>query len=258
MSGSQSLERGLAVLELVDTSATPLGVREIARQVGLSPAITQRLVNTLCTHRYLRQHEDTRRYSIGYRALTLGTSLTRTDSLIVAANAELQKIAGAKKLNGYLGILRANRAVYLLAVQSEGPVAIRNEPGETTYLHTTAMGKVLLAALSDEQASILLGPGPLQRITDATKIDPVQILEELQAIRLKGYAEVVDENILGVNSLGAPIYDATGQVRAALSVAYARHFEPDMSIEQAAAIVKAAAERISQALGYRPGMKVLG
>ena len=47
MSGNQSLERGLAILDLLDRAAEPMGIREIAREMKLSPTIVQRLANTL-------------------------------------------------------------------------------------------------------------------------------------------------------------------------------------------------------------------
>jgi DNA-binding IclR family transcriptional regulator len=252
MAGSQSLDRGIAVLELLDASTRPIGVREISRQLDLSPAIVQRLLKTLVAHNYVRQDEDTRRYSIGYRALSLGTSLERTDNIIVAAHGELQKLASNHMLNGYLGTLQGNRAVYLLSVQSAGPVAIRNDPGEVTHLHTTAMGKVLLASLTDEQAANLLGPGPLTKVTEATITDPHVVIASLEDVRRLGYSTVVDENILGVTSVGAPIRTASGSTRAALSVAFARHFAPQLTTEAAAALVMEVAERLSKQLGYSP------
>jgi len=250
MAGSQSLDRGIAVLELLDAAPRPVGVREISRQLELSPAIVQRLLKTLSEHNYVRQDDETRRYSIGYRALSLGTSLERTDNVLIAAHAELQNLAAKHKLNGYIGTLQGNRAVYLLSVQSEGPVAIRNEPGEATYLHTTAMGKVLLASLTDEQATTLLGPGPLTRVTEATMTDPRDVIASLSDIRRLGYATVFDENILGVTSVGAPIRTTSGRTRAALSVAFARQFSPELTTEAAAAIVLEAARRLSKGLGY--------
>lgn len=250
MSGSQSLDRGLAVLELLDNSPRPVGIREIARQVSLSPTIVQRLVKTLADHNYVKQDEETRRYSIGYRALSLGMSLARTDNLITYAHAELEKLAEEHQLNGYLGTLHGTRAVYLLSVQGKGPVAIRNEPGEVTHLHTTAMGKVLLASLTDEQAATLMGPGPMAWVTEATITDPRQLLAQLESIRANGYATVVDENIAGVTSVGAPVRGVSGRIIASLSAAYVRQFCPDLTVEAAARLLMDAAGRLSAKLGY--------
>ncbi|TKI06594.1 IclR family transcriptional regulator [Martelella alba] len=252
MSGSQSLERGLAILELVNASTQPLGVREIARQLDLSPTIVQRFVKTLTERNYLKQDEATRRYSIGYTTLSLGSSLARTDNLLMAADQELNAIARDYSLNGYLGTLQNNRAVYLLSVKSHGPIVLLRQPGELTYLHTTAMGKVLLASLPEERARSMLGCGPLERKSPSTITDPAAILSHLPAIRQQGYAVVENENIEGIVSIGAPVKDAAGNVVAAISVAYARQFAPELTIEKVAFIVAGSALTISKNLGY-PG-----
>ncbi|XBS69054.1 IclR family transcriptional regulator [Acerihabitans sp. KWT182] len=252
MSGSQSLERGLAIIELLNESSQPLGIREIARQLALSPTIVQRFVKTLTDHNYLRQDEDTRRYSIGYKTLSLGSSLARTDNLLIAADQELNILARDYALNGYLGTIQNNRAVYLLSVKSHGPIVLLRQPGELTYLHTTAMGKVLLASLSDEQAREMLGTEKLQQKAQSTVTDPAVILSHLPAIRRQGYAVVENENIDGIISIGAPVKDAAGRVAAAISVAYASQFSPELTIEKVAFVVSSSAQIISKKLGY-PG-----
>src|SRR5690606_37994016 len=128
LSGNQSLQRGLEILEILDKATAPLGVREIARQLGLSATIVQRLINTLSQYRFVTQDNETKRYSIGYRAFGLGWSLTKKDRLISVVKPELDILAAKHLLNGYLGILRGTRAIYILSTQSEGPIVIRSVP----------------------------------------------------------------------------------------------------------------------------------
>src|SRR5690606_16934196 len=139
----------------------PLGVREIGRRADMSAATVQRIMNTLVKFDYAQQDQASRRYTIGYRAFGLGASLLHKDRMVVSAQSELRQIASSHQLNGYLGSLHGDRTVYILCVYSEGPIAIRNSPGELAYLHSTAMGKVLLAGMSDEEARWTLGDGPL-------------------------------------------------------------------------------------------------
>ena len=65
MSGNQSLDRGLAILDLLDRAAEPMGIREIARELKLSPTIVQRLANTLAQSGFIEQVLETRRYKLG-------------------------------------------------------------------------------------------------------------------------------------------------------------------------------------------------
>lgn len=253
MNTSQSLERGLMVLELLDAAPAPLGVREIARQLDLSTTIVQRLVNTLAAYKYLEQASETRRYRIGPRALGLGSALLRHDKLISGANAELQQLA-TEGLSGFLGVLRGVRAVYLLAVQGRGPIAVRAIPGEMAYLHSTAMGKILLAAMDDAQVSELLADQPLPKLTDKTIHQLPALLADLGEVRRLGYATSIEENLPGVLSVGAPIRNANGQVVAALSVAFAGSGGGEARLDLVIKRVLAGATQLSRNLGCPPAM----
>ena len=73
-SGSQSLERGLDVLEMIAAEGADVGVRELARRSALSPTIVQRLVSSLASRGYIEKNSETARYRLGHRSLALGAS----------------------------------------------------------------------------------------------------------------------------------------------------------------------------------------
>ena len=73
-SGSQSLERGLDILEMIEAESGDIGVRELARRVGLSPTIVQRLVSSLSARGYIEKNPETARYRLGHRSMILGAS----------------------------------------------------------------------------------------------------------------------------------------------------------------------------------------
>src|SRR5262245_39957505 len=106
MLGSQSLERGLAILDLLDRAAAPIGVRELARAMNLSPTIVQRFLGSLSRAGYVEQEGDSRKYRLGYRAMLLGGAMMAQDRLIAVATRELQQLADRHFLNGYLGVIR--------------------------------------------------------------------------------------------------------------------------------------------------------
>lgn len=249
MNTSQSLERGLMVLELLNSSPTALGVREVARRLQISTTIVQRLVNTLAEYNYVEQVAETRRYRIGARALGLGSSLLRHDKLISSANGELQRLANEHGLSGFLCGLRGVRAVYLLAVQSSGPIAITAIPGETAYLHSTAMGKALLAWMSEDAVIQLLANEALPKLTPKTIDSVPALIENLHEVKRLGYATSLEENLPGVISIGAPIRNADGEVVAALSVAFAGTASSEADLRDAVKLVLGASSRLSRGLG---------
>jgi DNA-binding IclR family transcriptional regulator len=251
MSGNQSLERGLAILDLLDRATEPIGVRAIGRELDISPAIAQRLANTLMQAGFIEQVRETRRYKLGYRAMTLGSTMIGEDGLLVCAGEALQHLADAFQLNGYLGALRDGRVVYLKAVQSSGPIVVRAGVGSRANAHSTALGKVLLAQLEAGEVEALLGPAPYPQCTPATITELSPLLAELEAVRRRGFAASTEENIVGVVSFGAVIRDGGNAPIAALSVAFLASQRPEPEWLQIVQLVLDAAQRCSQALGYR-------
>jgi DNA-binding IclR family transcriptional regulator len=247
--GSQSLERGLDVLEIVGGESADIGVREIARRLHLSPTIVQRMVTSLARRGYVDKNAETARYRLGFRAMALGAGNDHAADYLGAARRELDRLAHDHRLNGFVSVLHGGRAVYLLAVQAEAPIAIKVAPGSEMPLHSTAGGKILLASLDDAGARKLLGNGRLPAITPHTVTDPVAVVAGLARVRKLGFATVSEENIRGILSVGAPIRDREGKVLAALSVAFPRYLEAGLTLQGATPLVTEAAQRVSRSIG---------
>lgn len=248
---NQSLERGLTILNLLDSAGEPLGVRQIARDIDVSPAIVQRLLGTLLEHGYVRQDSETQRYRIGYAAYSLGASMNAQDECVAVAETVLKRLASDMHLNGYLGVLDGSRLIYALSVQSEGPIAIRSKPGQACHFHSTAMGKAYLAALPQAEARRLIDASPRPKLTVHTIEDTDELMKELDRTRAAGFATALQENLYGVNSVGSAIRRADGRVEASLSFAFAPESIPGKSVEDIGKIAMEAAAEVSAHLGYR-------
>lgn len=256
--GSQSLERGLDILERIEAQGGEIGVRELARRAGLSPTIVQRLISSLALRGYVEKNSETSRYRLGPRSLSLGASSERAFDYVVAARRELEQLSRDHDLNGFVSVLRGGRAFYVLAVQADGPIAIKVAPGSEMPLHSTSAGKVLLAARSDAEARKLLGGRKLAAITPHTITDPAALIASLAKVRRQGFATVNEENIPGVLSVGAPIRDRTGTVVAALSVAFPKYLDSGLTLAGVEPLVTEAARRVSRSLGMAPAMLLIG
>lgn len=249
MSKSQSLERGLELLEAVNQADRPIGTRELARLLDLSPAIAQRLVNTLAERHYLQRDPETKRYMIGYQTLIYGASLMRRDSLLIEARKELGEVTRKLRVDSFMATLQGRQAIYLMCLTGDAPVSVRAEAGDVISLHSTAIGKCILSSLSDEIIEKILGPGPLRAITEKTITDPKILLEDIQITRENGFAVVQNENIDGIVSVGALVQQPTGGSPTAISLSFSPYFSKDIDIDEAAAVIKAAAKRISRVAG---------
>lgn len=251
-SENQSVSRALAVLDLLSSSASPLGVREIGRQLGIAPSIAQRLVRTLTNAGYLEQTGEASRYTIGYRAFQVGNVFVAQNSIHSAVMPELYAMAD-QHINGFLGVLRDRAVVYLATVQSTGPIALTHRPGSQTYLHSTALGKAILAEMPDAQVRMLLEEASLPRLTEQTTISVPKLLVELKQVRQQGYATNDEENRYGVYSAGAIVRDSENRPIGALSGGVPSSGLTKKERERVISLVVAAAQNASRRLGARIG-----
>jgi len=245
---NQSVDRALLILEALSRAGEPVGVRDLARAIGLPASIAQRLLATLADRGFAEQ-DAARRYAIGLRAFAVGNAFIGGNALTREAMKELQQLADQRQLNTYLGVLRNRTVVYLLACQSSGPITIRTHAGADTHLHATALGKAMLADLPEEEARRVLGREPYARPTLHTKTRFAALGAELREVRRTGVAISDEENLIGVYAIGAPVRDASGAVIAAISGAWPRHEASRARVAQVSGWIREAAERISLRLG---------
>ncbi len=248
-SKSQSLDRGLMVLEAIGAAETDLGVRDLARMLGIAKSIVQRLLNTLYERGFVEQEPVSRKYRIGARAFEIGSGFTRSGSLAQIATPELELLTKQHQLNSYLGILRDNTALYLATLQSSGPIAIQVSPGDRIPLHTTALGKALLFDMSDAEIRALLEGTQMERRTAKSKLGIAALIKEVRQAKALGFTISEGENIVGIYSIGAPVYDATGHIIAAISGALPVDLVGRGNLDHLSRAVVATAARISQRLG---------
>ncbi len=219
MTINQSIDKGFALLELLDTAADGIGVREMARQLELHPSNVQRLVNTLSQLGYVEPVPNSKRYRLSFKTYFLGSSLLSQDRLTSTAMVELDRLANEHEVSAYLSILQDRAAAYLLAVQGRGLVSVRVTPGATTGLHSSAMGKVLLMDRREDEIRQLVGADPLPASTRNTITTTDKLLREIETAKEAGYTVSLEETYDGIISIGAPIKDFRGVIVAAISVA---------------------------------------
>jgi DNA-binding IclR family transcriptional regulator len=246
--GSQTVSRALCVLELLGQKGE-MGVRDIARNLGVAPSIAQRLVNALAGAGFVEKTAESSKWKIGYKAFQVGSAFLSNIDLNAATSEELYFLANEKQVNSFVGVLRDRSVVYLATVQSGGVIAITNAPGSRTYLHSTALGKALLAARTDDEIARLLGPPPYKQLTKKTKRSLAAILKDVKECRRLGYSISDEENIENVFAVGAPIRNASGQTIAALSGAVPRQKLSAKTINELCLMVRDAAARASRRLG---------
>ncbi len=194
-----------------------LGIRDVARRLGYSPAAVYRTVATLVQHEFLEQNIENRRYRMSMRHTNGLTDVSAQVERIAAE--ELAPLAREHGLCAFLGVRQGKRVIYLQSL-IEAQVICAVPRGATAHLHSTALGKALLASLSEPQCSDLIDRLPLPRLTNQTIVDPKALRAECATARRRGYAIADREDTAAFLSAGTWIRsnDPTRHVGISLSL----------------------------------------
>jgi DNA-binding IclR family transcriptional regulator len=229
------------------------GVSELSRELGLHKSTVSRLMRTLEHGGLLSRDPQTERYRLGVDLIGLAAQVVSYMDVREMARPLLRELAEACQETVNLSVLDGGLVFTLeqfvpptRRLKNIGRVGRRMPP------HCTAAGKVLLAALPQDELDRVLRTG-LEPFTPHTITDPDELREELARVRQGGYAAAREELERGLNVVAVPIYDHTAQVVASVSVAGpAYRVTPERFPELAARLMDVAA-RISAQLGYRQG-----
>lgn len=240
--------RTLDLLEALAEAGQPLGPTELARRVGTTKSAAHRILATLGQRDYVVKDKTTPHYRLGMRLAYLGQRSLETFDLRETARPTLEDLHQRFRETVNLGVLEDREIVYIDMIESDQGLRMSASIGARDHIHSTSIGKSILAFLPESRREQILQQ-PLAPRTAKTITDPATLRAELKRVREAGYAEDRGENEAGAHCFGAPIIDHTGAVVAAISVsAPASRLDERMAAEIPEA-VKAAAQQLSRQLG---------
>jgi len=251
--GSQTLVRGLDVLETVASGVSNLP--ELAARLGLNRSTAHRLAATLVERRYLTFVPRTG-YGLGPKSLELGYQARVQLNIPRVARNHLEQLAAQTGDTVHLGVLDGTRALYLDKIPGRRRVEISSRVGELQPLRSTGLGKALLLDEDDARLKDFYrcenGREQQYRVSESTW------LRRMRDYAKRGCAFDLEENEDRIRCVAAPIRDATGSIKASISVSSAAQYMNDERMQTLVGQVRWTAEQISRELGwdappFRPG-----
>ncbi len=190
---------------------------EIAQQLDLPKSTLSRQLASLLQHGIIRRQGE--RYALGLRLYQLGQAAYAKYDLKEAARPAMTRLRDSTGLTCHLGILEGLQPVYLDKLESPYTVIVRSFVGKRLPVHSTALGKVLLAFSSpDLRERIISARLPFERFTEHTLTDRDSLEAELDKVRKQGYACDAEEDNEGVLCYAVPVFSQASQIAAAISV----------------------------------------
>lgn len=214
----QSVDRALSILEIIADADDGLTLAQIAQRMELPKSTVHGLVSTLRDHKFVRQAEADGRYKMGIQLFELGTKLARSWDIRDAAKPAMRWLSHEFGETVHLGCEDNGEVLYLDKIAANSLINIVSEIGARLPMHCSAIGKALLAHKSESELKRHIGSLGLAPLTGRTITNPDTLIQELEKVRLQGFALDDGEIMEGLRCVGAPIYDADGLVRYAISV----------------------------------------
>jgi IclR family pca regulon transcriptional regulator len=222
----QTVARSAEVLELI-VSEGALPLREVQRRLGLGHTVAHRILQTWTALQYLAFQPDTKAYRAGAKLMWLGSTV-RTALDDPDLNARLARITAETGHTANVGILEGRSVMHVARSSTRQLLPFEIKVGSSLPAHATAIGRVLLATLSDERVRALYRDAEFTTFTDATIGDLETLLADLAEVRRNGYAVALRMIEIGIGSAAVPLRDAAGRIVAAINaVGPALAFRPD-------------------------------
>jgi DNA-binding IclR family transcriptional regulator len=239
----------LRILETLHEAPAGLQLKDVAQQTAINKSTAYRFLAHLEHEGYVFR-DSSGAYAIGVRLarLALGTSYQTT--LRKISRPILQQLWRATGETVNLAVMDGREVLYLDVMESSHTFRLVSQVGIRRPVYCTALGKVMLAFIPEEEQQYFFQGMSFERFTPHTLKNTAQLRKEFVAIRQRGYSIDNEEAYLGSRCIGAPIFEASGKIAAAVSVSGPTTRVTRERVSTFAAAARSAARAVSRSLGY--------
>lgn len=254
---SKAVERALSIIEVVAESKKGMSNADLSRRLKIPKSSASYILRVLENRAYL-QRDESGKYSLGLKLMSLtGDAIAHLD-IRETAKPLLQKFLKKSGLpEVHLAVLDNGRAVYIEKLENERSfIKMDIWIGHRLPIHTTAIGKVLVAYLPESEVLEILNLRGMEKKTRKSITSKQKYLEELRKVREYEFAIDNEENAEDVRCLAAPIFDAKGNVVAAFGTSSTILHINEEHLPKFIEFIKESAAKVSIQLGYRSKDKI--
>ena len=247
----QSLMLGLGVLEELAAVGKDRGITELAAQFKTTKWRIFRHLHSLCEGGYVAQDAATSKFRLGRRTYSLLESLPHRFNFAREARTDMSAL---RQERGHTVVLAApidaSGVVVVDAIEGKHAVQFSMKIGAIFELHASAHGKAALAFGPSDWLEMVIERG-LRRHTEYTITDPRALRREIERVRSQGWASAYEESFRGVNTVVAPIFSASRDYVGTIAIFGSVEAIPRNPDPKDIEAVRAAAQSISQKLGWK-------
>ena len=214
----RSAQRVFLLLETLARSGT-MGITELSIKTGLNKATVFRQINTLVSLGYAQKEEGTDKYKLTLKLLHIASGLLDQMDMRVIVRPYLERLAAQTGETVHLVQREEGYIIYIDKVEpTVNSVRMVSRIGMRQPMYCTAVGKALLADLSEEEVRHVWEHSRILPLTGHTLVEWSGFIREIAAVRQRGYALDNEENELGVCCVAVSLPDHTGKETYAVSI----------------------------------------
>ena len=210
-----SVDKSMQLLDILLKSRHPMSLKMLAERSGYPKSTVHGLLFTMMQHDVVRQYADGR-YGLGIRLYEYGTAVSESWDISALVHPSLEKLSEMTGAGTFITFFDGKNVISFDRCVGTGGLQVIPEVGMRMALHATAQGKLFLSTLSRSQVLHLLREFGMPAFTPHTITDPEQMIAELDAVRVRGYAIEHGEYRRGLMGAAAPIHEIDGKIQYAL------------------------------------------
>ncbi|HAK34700.1 MAG TPA: DNA-binding transcriptional regulator KdgR [Pantoea sp.] len=226
------------------------GITELAQRVMMSKSTVYRFLQTMKTLGYVTQEGESEKYSLTLKLFELGAKALQNVDLIRSADVQMRELSRLTKETIHLGALEEDSIVYIHKIDSLYNLRMYSRIGRRNPLHTTAIGKVLLAWRDRAEVNEILKEVEFKRSTANTIVTREALIEVLDQVKAQGFGEDNEEQEEGLRCIAVPVFDRFGVVIAGLSISFPTIRFSEEAKSDYVAMLHRAARALSAEMGY--------
>jgi IclR family KDG regulon transcriptional repressor len=246
-----SVTNSLRLIKAFSEDEYEIGISDLAKRLGLAKSTVHRLASALLGEGILEQNPRDGKYRLGLTLFELGTMVRRKMDFTVEARPFLRTLMEKTGETVHLAILDHDSILYVITHESKQALRMGSKVGTRAPVHSTAVGKALLAFQPEEEIERIITAG-LAQSTPNTIIDGKALRRELSTIRARNYASDDEESEIGLRAIAAPVRTHSGNVVAAISIAGPVHRMARKALLGWVRELVGVADAVSQRLGWQP------
>jgi len=214
----KTLKKSLDILECFTIATPELGISEISERLELYKSNVHNIISTFEQGGYIERNPETGKYRLGTKILELSYIINANLGLHNAIHPPMSALSGEINEVVYFAVPKGPRVMYLEGVYPVNSFNARSMVGETAEMYCTSIGKAILAYLPPDQAIKAISEQSMIKHTANTITERGALLDELEAIRKRGYSIDNMEHEFGIKCVGVPVFRRGGSLLGAMSV----------------------------------------